>query len=36
MEIWPNEVCDREKIGTMGIRTRTVNGPLIDQTLNSD
>jgi len=27
---------DREKIGTMGTRTHTVNRPLIDQTLNSD
>ena len=27
---------DREKIGTMGTCIRTVNGPLIDQTLNSD
>jgi len=27
---------DREKTGTMGMRTRTVTGPLIEQTLNSD
>jgi len=27
---------DKEKIGTMGIRIRTVTGPLIEQTLSPD
>jgi len=32
----PPHDTDREKIGTMGMRIRTVTGPLIEQTLSPD